>query len=134
MKFLIKPLTAVFLLTIYSCNITIDKPEPLYYKRIQTTKLLLEWYKVSLITSVPPDYIILSLGNFKDTICQSDNIIDVNVFKKDSIVLKFCGKPKIHSKLIALRETVLGLKISYDITDDCNIISSFRETFKIDKK
>ena len=108
--------------------------KPLYFKRIQTPKLTLEWYQISLYTSIPPDYVVLSKKELRDTICQADNIIDVNLFNQDSIVLKFCATPTKYMKPIKIRSSVLGTAVIIDSEPDCSLQPRYRETFTLDEK
>ena len=108
--------------------------KPLYFKRIQTPKLILEWYQVSLNTSIPPDYVVLLKNDLRDTICQADNILDVNLFNEDSVVIRFCATPTKYMKPIQVRSLVLGTKISIDSEPNCSLEPSYRETFSLDEK
>ena len=113
---------------------TVKDAKPLFFKKIQTPTLTLEWYQVSLYTSIPPDYVVLSKNNVRDTICQADNIIDVNLFNQDSIVLKFCATPTKYMQPINIRSSVLGANITIDSEPNCSLQPRYRETFTVDEK
>ena len=103
-----------------------DKPKKLYFKKIKTPYIEVEWYQYSLLTSIPPDYVFIK--NRDSILFQADNIIDINVYSKDSVVISFCGEPTKYGKLIEIPLSK-SINVRGDILTKYPRFPEYRETF-----
>jgi hypothetical protein len=116
MKYLFSILVVVLLFTSCVPDFKIEEPEKLFFKKIETPNITLEWYFHSLITSNTSDYVVLIKNDKTDTICISDNIHDVNILNEDTILLTFYGHPSNDLNSVEINQDILGCTIIIDTT------------------
>lgn len=84
-------------------------------KVIETDKITLKWVEVSEHNSKINYYRIYVRNKFKkEVICESNNILDVEV-NKDTIKISFFEKPHKNFKPIIIPETVFEYFISINV-------------------
>ena len=113
-------LTFTILILLTSCSLI--KNKRLYFKYIKTANIEIEWFYYSYLTSYSPNYLIATQGEKTDTICVSNNIIDVNINIRDSIVLiTFNGHPCLYGERININKNIGKYKIVCDTSSTYNL-------------
>ncbi len=93
----------IFTILIIFSGCSLINSKRLYFKYIKTANIEIEWFYYSYLTSYSPNYIIATCENKIDTICISNNIIDVNINLRDSLVqITFNGSPCLNGEKIKL--------------------------------
>lgn len=101
---------------ISSCSLTFkpDLKDRIFFKKIKTPVLEVEWYTYSAAWADSPDIVTVKKENILDTVCISDNIADINVIERDKVVIGFYGSPEKYMKPIVIHKTILGYPIKID--------------------
>ncbi|RFS13582.1 hypothetical protein [Emticicia sp. C21] len=111
----------LLIIAFQSCVPSFDSTEKdrLYLKEINDSKIKLEWFFYSTISTTTPDYILLTKKNSDniniDTICVANNVADLSL-NGNEILIGFSGTPQRYTETIKLPETVLGYKVVIDTT------------------
>ena len=105
-----------FLVCLTSCfqPFRSDLKDRLFFKKIKTTSIEVEWYTYSAAWADSPDYITIKKGNVLDTVCMSDNIADIYVIDSNKVVIGFYGIPARYMEPVIVNEKVLGSTIIID--------------------
>jgi len=112
-----------------------EPPIDLYLKVLPIKDAEVNWYYHSLITSRPPDWVVIKYNDgFIDTICQAENISAVAVH--DTVVkITFHHYPTFYRDPTNVKEVSRGFKIVVD-TKGKRFSDSARSalTFERDRK
>jgi hypothetical protein len=104
------------ILSLASCGGHIPEPTRSYYKIVRTTELDLRWYRDNYFTNSRVDHITITVSGVVDTVCIAENIVDVNIYDQDSVVVKFVGNPQKYLEPAQVKSSVLGIVVHYDTT------------------
>lgn len=100
-----------------------------YLKKIKSDSAEIQWYYHSLVTSTPPDWVVIKYNSgLVDTICQAGNIQDVVIRSRDTILITFISIPEKYSSPTIVKTESRHFNIEIDTN---GIALTPEEHFKI---
>jgi hypothetical protein len=119
-------------LALSSCFPSMDPGEEanIYLKRIESPAVAVDWYYRSLVGGATPDRVVAMHSAGHDTICVAENIIDVNIYYPDSLVVTFDGPPTAYDKRAKVLSQLRTGQVVHVDTAGIPVVPHPRPTFR----
>jgi hypothetical protein len=106
-------LLAILVLSATACVPSFEVTERAWLKWIKIPGGEIAWFTYTAAYADSPDFIVLEAGNKADTLCITDNVVDMYLEHR-SLHIHFNGRPSLYTKGISIPSKLGNYKVILD--------------------
>jgi hypothetical protein len=88
--------------------------EKLYFKVIETPRMRVEWFTFSSVSTIGPEYVVVTTDTGMDTLAEVNTLHDVQVDSQGKIRLCSYGQPRLYDDDVVIPDSILGIPVLLD--------------------